>query len=319
MLLLLALNLPVIRGVLEIPRLLFTLKAISFPVEGAVVCHNARGLEGTLREHEQQLLRVFKEVRNSPRVWLYVHGSWADNKRTSFSDLDDLVIVDLSGATLVDIVRISWQLWLSDRRMRIIDPLQHHGHWIISAEALNGADAGYIPLQVVEGALVLSGPKKLRARQNQAKSLETLQRNISVSVSEILIWLRKLENQSLRLYELKRMCSALALLPAYVFQSQGLRLTKVEAIEKTKEISEPLKETLEWTWEVREAWNQLQTFKETLLLPWIARLPLSGPHYRRFAAALSSKALLPRELEPKIGHIEAFLAWAQEEIRVGKW
>lgn len=50
------LNLPIVRGALEIPRLLFALKVSSFSVEGALVSYQARAHNGVLQELEEQLL-----------------------------------------------------------------------------------------------------------------------------------------------------------------------------------------------------------------------------------------------------------------------
>lgn len=45
-------------------------------------------------EPSVNLQQIFSGVERFDCLDIYVHGSWADNTKTAFSDLDDLVIVD---------------------------------------------------------------------------------------------------------------------------------------------------------------------------------------------------------------------------------
>src|SRR5690606_30205071 len=110
-----------------------------------------------------KLESIFRGAENFPMVDVYVHGSWADNSRTAFSDLDDLVIIDrskLRGQKAATKRLISW-LNKVELRLYRMDLLQHHGHWIIFKDMLRNYDQSYIPLNVLNGAIIIQGQAKI--------------------------------------------------------------------------------------------------------------------------------------------------------------
>ena len=123
--------------------------------------------------------------------------------------------------------------WLNKVDMRFcrIDPLQHHGHWILSKEELNCLDESYIPISVVNGALCLQGPSSLSATIDMEKTRIGLRRNVVATLQNITDLFDKYQNKKINLYEMKALVGSFLLMPAYLFQLNNHRVSKKWAIE----------------------------------------------------------------------------------------
>jgi hypothetical protein len=137
------------------------------------------------KEKTNELEEVFSGIEKFPYVSAYVHGSWADNTRTVFSDLDDLLIINYSQMGFWMRMRLKFLLNKIHVRFIQIDPLQHHGHWKISSEELNDYDESYMPIFVLEEAIRIQGEKIIKTKLNEKKTRYGLIKNLGVTIENI--------------------------------------------------------------------------------------------------------------------------------------
>lgn len=206
-------------------------------------------------EHQRAL---FKEILDIPHVWIYLHGSRADNTATSFSDYDDLIIIDLEEEDTPNRTSLAKKLIRVDRRFNRLDPLQHHGHWIISKQSLENYDASYIPLSVLHAAVRVQGPARITYRLNESRTRAGLRRNIAQTCDVIRILYSLYEKNHINVYRLKMLVGAFVLMPAYLFQYRGEEVDKKTGIMRAGELfgAHALK-CLEWSTSYRNSWNLL--------------------------------------------------------------
>ena len=113
---------------------------------------------------------IFSPLNGMPHVQVFVHGSWADATRTAFSDLDDFIVIDDTVATNKAIKEIHEKLNEIELHFQYLDPLQHHGHWLINKSELNDYNNAYIPLFILENAVSILGSNELIATIDKGKT-----------------------------------------------------------------------------------------------------------------------------------------------------
>lgn len=232
---------------------------------------------------------IFKELVDFPGVDLYIHGSWADDSRTPFSDLDDLVVVDTENILSLKLrEKLISALNTVDMRFCRIDPLQHHGHWIIGKEALQNYDESYIPLTVLEGSICVQGSQDIQAKVNIIASQAGLKRNVKKTIENIDKFHDQYEKGSINLYEMKRYVGSILLLPAYVFQVQGMRVSKKYAIENSNDLfSDRAMRSIISCSSIRAEWGKVTSDKSLDVLRIFSRY-FSNPHlFRQFSKVIS--------------------------------
>ncbi|ANV89539.1 hypothetical protein [Picosynechococcus sp. PCC 8807] len=267
-------------------------------------------------EHIQDVNLIFKGFQNFPCLSLYIHGSWADQTKTSFSDLDDLIVVKRDGIKTVREVR-KIESWLNrvDMRFCRIDPLQHHGHWIIYEDQLENYDESYMPLLVLENSICLQGEKKISAKVNIEATQVGLERNLKVTLLNIENYYIKYQKNQINLYDMKCLIGSFLLVPAYVFQMKGKRVTKKWAIENASNIySADVHKVLEICSTMRQDWKKaLNTFQFELFS--ISPKFFTNPHlYRKFAQKFAPK--FPCEVFPTLKQksVDAFIQETKDII-----
>lgn len=216
---------------------------------------SARPLATAGREVERALRSVHRPLRGVDRCHVFVHGSWADGTRLAFSDLDNLVIIDDLDMTPDDQRRIAFALARVDLNMMRLDPLQHHGNWIIRMAALGALDESYLPLHVIGGALCIQGSPTVRALVAGSSSREGTRANIR-SLSGALE--RFMSPDEMSLWTAKHLVSGISLMPAYVRQALGERVSKAEALQSSnvRGVFSPASvAAVEWATEARARWG----------------------------------------------------------------
>lgn len=202
-----------------------------------------------------ELNRIFSPLLtlDPKKIQVFIHGSWADNTKTEFSDLDDFIIVDDQYYNVIkhklDEVALNFQK---------LDPLQHHGHWLIKSSQLLQYDNSYMPLFIMEDAICLMGHNEIKASVNEVNAIENTIHRVKNTCKNIEAFYDKYKDKSLNIYDLKRFVSSVVLLPPLLFQIKGRYLNKRAAIENTSKIysKENLK-LIQWSSELRENWKLL--------------------------------------------------------------
>lgn len=241
------------------------------------------------RVGELELVEVHRPLQRFKQCRVFVHGSWADGTRTPFSDLDNLILIDDSRLSTRDWYGISLALAQVDLKMMRLDPLQHHGNWIILQSDLEGLDESYLPLHVLEGALCLQGSPEVHARVSVASSSERMRRNVASLAGALRIFS---DPQKMTLWNAKHLVSGLSLMPAYVHQVRGKRISKKDALsaEAVEAIfSATASQAVAWATKARNDWGQQLEQAEFRAFSGRAVELESGPAIRKFAKANSPR------------------------------
>jgi len=249
------------------------------------------------------LQQIFSGVERFNFLDVYVHGSWADDTKTAFSDLDDLVIVDSDALTNTNEAR-KIEKWLNSVDMRFCrkDPLQHHGHWIIYKKELNDYDESYMPLNVLDGSLCIKGNKSIQAFVNLSKTKSGTEKNIYNTIENIKQLNDRYQQGSINSYEMKCFVGSFLLVPAFIFQLKSFRLTKKEAIERKKEIfSEEVCCLIDKCSEIRQDWYLANQGYRFFIIKLLANI-FKNPHLFR----MFTKRYSPKFPNHKFSKIERF-------------
>ena len=201
---------------------------------------------------------LFRELLDFPALSIYLHGSQADKTTTPFSDYDDLVIMDSEKIAPGDIPALIAALNHVDMRFCRLDPLQHHGHWIIEKGMLDSYDEFYMPMLVLKTAIAVKGPRQIISYvPNLARSREGLERNLVNTCQSIGRLHERLRQGIFTLFELKALVGSFALVPAFIFQYRGEQLSKPDAIARSAEIVSPSAlHCVAWASDTRENWGR---------------------------------------------------------------
>lgn len=228
---------------------------------------------------------IFRGMEKFPQVDVFVHGSWADDTTTAFSDLDDLIIYRSNSFEDPELSSqfVSW-LNTVDMKFCRLDPLQHHGHWMLEAGQLDCLDESYIPLTVIDGAIRLQGRSLLNASIDVRKTVSGLTSNIKTTINNIKTLFAKYKFANINLYQMKGLIGSVLLMPAYAFQQNGKRVSKKWAIENASELFSPdAMEAISWSSHVRSNWHLALDSYSYCLFAFTPYLFFNPHLYRLFA------------------------------------
>ena len=271
-------------------------------------------IEGDAPPHIRQLFAGIERFRN---VAVYVHGSWADSTTTPFSDLDDLVIVNVEHPiSLREIWGLERTLNRIDMRFMRLDPIQHHGHWILEAGNWSAPlDESFIPLVVLEGALRVQGPSTVASALDRSATELGLARNIELSCQTIENVYADYLSRTANIYAIKQLVGSILLMPAYVMQSRGRRVGKREAIEGADELFSPeALATVRWASSVRESWGSALGVRGVGTWRSLSRLPMSPRIFRRLVSRYAPQFPVAAFDELATGAVTAFLKESRSYI-----
>ncbi len=185
----------------------------------------------------------------------YVHGSLGTNEEIAYSDFDALVI--LKDEIINDKDRLAETAFLLNKArtfMFQMDPLQHHGWFVMAESDLSNYSETYFPSELFRYAKSLLKDKGLRL---------TLNVQLSEDFSAPLISLcnsveRKLKtNLPENLYQLKNLLSEFMLLPALYVQARDKKgiYKKFSFEEAKKDFSSDSWKIMDEVSLIRKNWN----------------------------------------------------------------
>lgn len=220
---------------------------------------------------------------------IYLHGSWADNTKTPFSDLDDFILLDIKKINKnQELEKICTILNKIDMKFCRIDPLQHHGHWIVNKEDLMNYDNSFMPLHILKESKVVLGNSLVSGKINIKLSDEGLIKNIINTCSSIRKLSNKFFENSINSYELKGLVGSFALMPAFIMQKKGLDYTKPEAINKAQSVfSNNALSCIEWSTNNRRNWAVITENLKFKIFGLLTYLFLDPHLWRRFSGKFS--------------------------------
>jgi predicted nucleotidyltransferase len=212
----------------------------------------------TDRSIDPFIQNLFKKLKPFNRyVDVYLHGSWADNTKTPFSDIDDFIILKTK---LLKEKRILHKVCkiLNDIDMRFcrIDPIQHHGHWICSKDELENYNNSFMPCYILKNSKLVFGNSKLKFNVNLKASEIGFKKNIISTCNGIEKLSKKYFDNSINAYQLKELVGCFALIPAFIMQAKGLKYNKPEAIKLAHTIfSDRALQCVVWSTNNRDNWG----------------------------------------------------------------
>ncbi len=173
------------------------------------------------KEYLRPLFRLNRYVKYSLSKYLldfHIHGSIASKDYIKgYSDFDTLAIIKKSSFTPKKLKDIRKKLFYSRKFLCNIDPLQHHGHMLITEFDLNYYPETFFPLVLFSYSKSLLENKylKIRLRKDKVESITAL--------FDFVHYFRKLkiENKRLDSYNTKYLLHAIALFPSLYLQAKG--------------------------------------------------------------------------------------------------
>jgi len=201
---------------------------------------------------------IFKPLQEArfPGISLYLHGSMADQSYTSFSDVDDLVILRKEAWQDYNTFKaIGTVLTKIARGYQTVDPLQHHGHWLVTEFDLLSYDPSYLPPVVLGGAQRVVGDDRVEFLIQS--DLSGFASNAAATIGSIYHRLRQAHRQGgLNAYFVKALAGEIAILPAYLCQAKGQTISKPAAIKRAQEMYSSLGyEAVAWASMVRKEFD----------------------------------------------------------------
>lgn len=160
-----------------------------------------------------------KNLKND-LIGAYAHGSVGSGEEVPYSDFDGFVIIkNNSLRNTGKLKQVALRLNQSEKIMTEMDPLQHHGWFILSEDDLRNYPEDYLPHELWEHASVLMGATELNV-QIKEKGYH----------DEFIVAYHKFSNHLLKNinskkfladnYDLKSMLSGFMLLPSIYLQAK---------------------------------------------------------------------------------------------------
>lgn len=183
---------------------------------------------------------------------LLVHGSLSTlDYVKGWSDFDTFIILKETSLNYQKLMELHRKIYKSRKYLYQIDPLQHHGHFIVTETDLQFYPNSFIPTVVLEKAKPLFGPSemKLKKRYDKAGVLRNFE-NMCKSIEEH----SKITNPNI--YQIKQFYHYVLLFPCLFLQSIGKPTYKKESFENTKPYFRAhIWEVIEDISKVRANWN----------------------------------------------------------------
>ena len=219
-----------------------------------------------LRDARRRLL----DVSRSTGLEFFLHGSFASLDFTGYSDLDTFVLVPRTTAVDPDALHVARrglvQTW---RALKEFDPLQHHGHFILTEIDLRGYPDPLLPTVILERAVALASKRRLlRVRSRPAPTLAT-ERFFAFAHRFLRTDLRRGWRNA---YRLKSDLSVFMLLPALWCQARGRPVDKKRSFRAVYPLlSPPSVDAFRRAAEIRSVWQ----YAEPAAHRWARRLWLN--------------------------------------------
>ena len=148
---------------------------------------------------------------------VFLHGSLGTNELVQYSDFDALVILNHSTFnSKQSLINVATTLKKSERIMQKMDPLQHHGWFVLTEKELDDFPTRYFPPSLFEYAKCLIGNNRFQIHyQNPAN--DTRLQLFKSYCNHLLSNINRIE-QNLNYYEVKSLLSGFMLLPSVYLQ-----------------------------------------------------------------------------------------------------
>lgn len=203
-----------------------------------------------------KLINYFNQRNTVDLIGVYIHGSLASNEEVKYSDFDGLIIVkDECLSSPIRLYKLALLMYKSLKIIYKIDPLQHHGWFVLTESDLKKYPQTYFPYEILYKTRVLIGSSEL------SLTLESPDRDYVDtfnSFSESLMNRLKDHNKINTLYKIKSFYSQVLLLPSKYYLSRfNNGIYKKDSFQFIKqEFENDQLEVIDQVSLVREKWDQ---------------------------------------------------------------
>ncbi len=247
--------------------------------------YRARGLDAVagLGEYVAESLAPYL-------VGFYLHGSLSTLDYTAYSDADDLVVV--ARGTLLDPQRLaecSERCVEAARFLYEHDPLQHHGHFVLTELDLRHYPPAHLPPEVLRHATAVVGPTVLTLRPRDG--LRERRQQAAALARQLCHRQRPAGN----VWELKDLLARVMLVPAVYLGALGEPCYKKFSFERARPHFDGSWEAVEVATQLRDRWPYRPGLREETLRAVSLRALRNPDLYRRMAAKYASP--LPGEVQ----------------------
>jgi|GEM_PF-6620511 len=218
---------------------------------------------------------LYAELIGLSGVSVYVHGSRSDGRICAFSDFDDLIVYDSENEDFCE-DGFERALQIVEKRIYKMDPLQHHGHFIIRKESLVHFSGLPLPIHLLGHVTCISGEEKITVSIDVKQVISNSRDGLMATIQGLSENQFFLEGEGVSLYRLKCFISGLALIPCLESQVKGGKKSKVEAIESVSQSSSVAGDCIRWSTKQRADWAQYLNWSFRIFAPMIRCLPVSS-------------------------------------------
>ena len=231
-----------------------------------------------------QLKKFIEEKLSSHLIGAYAHGSVGTGEEVAYSDFDGFVII--KNTSLSDpkkLENVAFLLNESEKIMTAMDPLQHHGWFILTENDLKDYPEHYLPHQLWEYAKTLFGDTKLTVHVNtkmDSSGYLKAYSKFSVHLMRNIKSLNFLRNN----YDLKSVLSGFMLLPSIYLQAKnGKGVFKKHSFEALKNEIGQEYDIMDEVSAIRKNWHYRPSklykkilWRKPFLLSYLFKKRLSG-------------------------------------------
>ncbi len=196
----------------------------------------------------------------------YTHGSLGTDEIINYSDFDGLVILNnYTFRSASEIFKTAVALRKSERIMRKMDPLQHHGWFIITEKELEDYPSDYFPPLLYKHVKCLTGKNNFSIKRNLT---EVESKKHFLGFCKHLIQNIQKNTATTNYYDIKSMLSGFMLLPAIYLQLKHPEgVFKKDSFDLLrKELSETDYKVMDDISQIRNDWNYTPPNRYRMLL-----------------------------------------------------
>lgn len=208
-----------------------------------------------------------------PGVSLFLQGSQADGTTTAFSDVDDIVLITSAAwENYENLFSIAEYYAKSCRSYQNFDLLQHHGHFVLTEFDLLHYDESILPLLTVKDSVLIAGEHEINFRVSPDRS--GFVRNAENTIKSMQRALKSAQqNSGFNAFQLKGLAGEIVLMPAYLFQSKGVIISKPDAIYQAEKLfTQSALEAIAWSTYVRDNFSPLVDNSRMKVFKFLAKM-----------------------------------------------
>jgi hypothetical protein len=232
----------------------------------------------------------------------YLHGSLADGRITEYSDCDTLIVIRNEVARSWESLCELRQILLSTGGMlRLHDPYQHHGHFVLTEMDLESYPETFLPVAALSRSVVLGGNSILsicpRSAEKEAIAL------LESMANQIGSKARMVDQMSVKDY--KNFLSYVMLTPALVLGAEGKFVFKGDSFDIARaRYTDEEWSVIEWATQQRADWK-LDCFYSKIVRRICCLFPARALWILRYFDFLVSKA----RFFDRANRLPGYLTW----------